>query len=52
VDTLYAFDKAAPFRPETTTPEQKAFAVARLAAGAAMLRDLWYTAWITSAKPE
>jgi hypothetical protein len=52
VDTLYALDQIAPFRPETTTPEQKAFATARLAAGAAMLRDLWYTAWITSARPE
>jgi hypothetical protein len=38
-------------RPETTTPEHKAFAAARLAAGAEMLRDLWYTAWVTSAAP-
>lgn len=52
VDTLYALDKVAPFRPETTTPEQKAFATARMAAGAAMLRDLWYTAWVTSARPD
>lgn len=52
VDTLYALDKVAPFTPETTTPAQKAFATARMAAGAAMLRDLWYTAWVTSAKPE
>lgn len=51
VDTLYALDKAAPFRPETTTPEQKAFTATRMAAGAAMLRDLWYTAWVTSARP-
>lgn len=49
VDTLYAIDKRASFRAETSTPEQKAFAVARMAAGAAMLRDLWYTAWLTSA---
>jgi hypothetical protein len=52
VDTLYALDRGVPFRAETTTAEQKAFAVARMAAGAAMLRDLWYTAWVTSAKPE
>lgn len=52
VDTLYALDKVATFRPETTTPEQKAFAVSRMAAGAAMLRDLWYTAWVTSARGE
>lgn len=52
VDTLYALEKVATFRPETTTPEQKAFAVTRMAAGAAMLRDLWYTAWVTSARGE
>lgn len=49
VDRLYAIEKGAPFAPETTTAEQKAFAVTRLAAGAAMLRDIWYTAWVTSA---
>lgn len=52
VDTLYALEKVATFRAETTTPEQKAFTVSRLAAGAAMLRDLWYTAWTTSARPD
>ncbi|AMW03870.1 hypothetical protein GEMMAAP_01455 [Gemmatimonas phototrophica] len=52
VDSLYALEQAATFRPETTTAAQKAFATARLAAGAAMLRDLWYTAWITSARPD
>lgn len=50
VDTLYAIEKVATFRPENTTPVQKAFAVARMAAGAAMVRDLWYTAWITSGR--
>ncbi len=50
VETLYAIDKATPFIPETRTPEQQAFAVARLGAGAEMLRDLWYTAWVTSAR--
>ncbi|MBL0892422.1 MAG: nuclease [Gemmatimonadaceae bacterium] len=49
LEPLYALDKATPFRPETVTPEQKAFAVARLGAGAEMLRDIWYTAWVTSA---
>jgi hypothetical protein len=52
VDTLYALEQGATFRPETTTPEQKAFAAARLAAAAAMLRDVWYTAWITSGRPD
>jgi hypothetical protein len=50
VERLYAIDKATPFIPETSTPEQKAFAVARLSAGAEMVRDLWYTAWVTSAR--
>ena len=49
LDRLYELDKVSSFRPESTTPEQKAFASARLAAGATMLRDLWYTAWVTSA---
>jgi len=48
LDRLYAMDKASRFQPETTTPEQKAFAAARLAAGAEMLRDIWWTAWVTS----
>lgn len=49
LEPLYVLDGKSPFTAETTTPEQKAFAVARLAAGAQMLRDVWYTAWITSA---
>ncbi len=49
VERLYALDKAAPFNAETTAPEHAAFAAVRLAAGATMLRDLWWTAWTTSA---
>ena len=49
LDSLYTIDKATPFSAETATPEQKAFASARLAAGAEMLRDIWWTAWVTSA---
>ncbi|CAA9345533.1 MAG: hypothetical protein AVDCRST_MAG40-2615 [uncultured Gemmatimonadaceae bacterium] len=49
VERLYALDKAAPFDSTTTAPANHAFAVARLAAGATMLRDLWWTAWVTSA---
>jgi len=30
-------------------PDNKAFAVDRLAAGSRMLRDIWWTAWVTSA---
>ena len=48
VEHLYAIDKATPFQPDATTSEQQAFATARLAAGAEMLRDVWWTAWMTS----
>jgi hypothetical protein len=49
VEELYRLDKAHPFDATTTAPEDKAFVVDRLAAGARMLRDLWWTAWVTSA---
>ncbi|MEO6779088.1 MAG: nuclease [Gemmatimonadaceae bacterium] len=49
VEQLYRLDKAAPFDVNTTAPANKQFTAARLAAGAEMLRDLWWTAWITSA---
>ena len=45
---LYELDEAESFGPETTGEAHRAFAVDRLAAGAAMLRDLWWTAWVTS----
>src|SRR5512133_1902521 len=51
VEPLYKVDKAHPFDSTTTAPENKAFAVERLAAGARMLRDIWWTAWVTSASP-
>lgn len=50
VERLYAIDKAAPFNAETTDEANKTFTVSRLAAGAGMLRDLWWTAWVTSAR--
>jgi hypothetical protein len=50
VEPMYKIDKAHPFEANTTAPENKAFAVARLTAGATMLRDIWWTAWVTSAK--
>jgi hypothetical protein len=49
VERLYQIDKAHPFDSLTAAPENKAFAVERLAAGARMLRDIWWTAWVTSA---
>ncbi len=48
VERLYELDKAAPFGAETTASDDKRFTAARLAAGARMLRDLWWTAWTTS----
>ena len=49
VERLYQLDKAAPFGVDTDSPDSKQFTVTRLAAGATMLRDLWWTAWVTSA---
>jgi hypothetical protein len=49
VEPLYRLDKAHTFDANTTAPEDKAFVVDRLSAGARMLRDLWWTAWVTSA---
>jgi hypothetical protein len=49
VEELYRIDKAHTFDATTTAPENKAFVVDRLTSGTKMLRDLWYTAWVTSA---
>jgi hypothetical protein len=51
VEHLYQLDKAHPFDTTTTSVEDKAFTVERLAAGARMLRDIWWTAWVTSGQP-
>lgn len=45
---LYQLDRANPFNAETTAEANKAFTQARLAAGAQMLRDLWWSAWVSS----
>jgi hypothetical protein len=50
VERTYQIDKAHPFGAETTAPENKVFITDRLAAGARMLRDIWWTAWVTSAE--
>ncbi len=49
VERLYELDEAEAFGAETEGTDHEAFAIDRLAAGAAMLRDLWWTAWVTSA---
>ncbi|HZD49270.1 MAG TPA: nuclease [Silvibacterium sp.] len=50
VEQLYQIDKREGF-DGAGTPEGKQFVSERLAAGASMLRDLIYSAWIESAKP-
>jgi hypothetical protein len=50
VEKVYQFDKAGGF-VGAGTPESRDFTAARLAAGASMLRDMIYTAWVDSAQP-
>jgi hypothetical protein len=49
LERLYSLDKQVAFDAKNESPEHKRFAAQRLAAGATMLRDLWWTAWVTSA---
>lgn len=49
IDHLYTLEKERSFDAHNTSPAHVRFAAERLAAGAAMLRDLWWTAWVTSA---
>lgn len=51
VPRLYELDKLEAFSATNTNSQHKRFTAERLAAGAEMLRDLWYTAWVTSAMP-
>jgi hypothetical protein len=53
VEPLYQLDKTGAFDlfRKPVSPEGKAFAADRLAAGASMLRDFWWSAWVNSAKP-
>ena len=51
LEKLYQLDKQEAFGPETKGADHKAFAVARLAAGSNMLRQLWWTAWLKSGEP-
>jgi len=49
VDELYRLDKDGGF-DGSGTPSSRAFTAERLAAGASMLRDMIYTAWLRSAQ--
>jgi hypothetical protein len=48
VERMYQLDKASKFDSTNTNADNKRFVADRLAAGAVMLRDLWWTAWVTS----
>jgi hypothetical protein len=48
VRELYEIDLRSPFTETNTRAENRVFAAQRLAFGAEMLRDLWWTAWVTS----
>ena len=50
VERVYQLEKTGGF-VGAGSPESREFAAERLAAGASMLRDMIYTAWVESAKP-
>jgi hypothetical protein len=49
VERLYQLEQQEPFSATTTSAVHKRFTAERLAAGALMLRDLWWSAWLRSA---
>ena len=51
VEQVYIWDKQAPWGSGQEPAEAKPFTAARLADGARMLRDVWYTAWVRSGRP-
>jgi hypothetical protein len=51
VEQIYIWDKQAPWGSGREPAEAKPFTAARLADGARMLRDVWYTAWVRSGQP-
>jgi hypothetical protein len=52
VETLFRIDRDGGFDPfKPVSPEAAQFAASRLAAGASMLRDLWWSTWKVSEKP-
>ncbi|HXJ37898.1 MAG TPA: hypothetical protein VNH18_01395 [Bryobacteraceae bacterium] len=46
---LYGMEKLKPFGADNTDPRAVQFVAPRLADAVSTLRDLWYTAWRTSA---
>jgi len=51
VEHLYQLDRDQAFAYPPVSASGKEFAVRRLAAGAALTRDLWWSAWRNSALP-
>lgn len=51
VEQVFIWDKQAAWGSGKEPAEAKPFTAARLADGARMLRDVWYTAWIRSGQP-
>ena len=51
VEQIYRWDQEAAFGEGQEPAVAKPFTIARLAEGALMLRDVWYTAWVRSAAP-
>ena len=51
VPALYRIDRDGGFDSRNGSQEARDFAASRLAAGASMLRDLWWSAWRNSAAP-
>ena len=48
VEKVYELDQQVPFGSGQESAEAKALAAGRLAAGAALLRDVWHSAWVKS----
>jgi hypothetical protein len=49
LERLYTLDQIEAFGPDTKGAEHRQFTSERLAAGATMLRDIWWTTYVTSA---
>lgn len=51
IEQIYIWDKTAPFGSGQEPAAARPFTAARLADGARMLRDVWYSAWVKSGLP-
>jgi hypothetical protein len=52
LERLYDLEKTQRFEMSNTSVAHRQFAAERLAAGADMLRAMWWTAWVRSGQPE